>query len=362
MEAVSLQALADQAAADSNHTTQEAITRFFLSDVGAYIRELSTLKELLAGRRLHDPELRMEFARLTDTVIAAGEQTVAQFDKTTAKRVKEAFRQAIRPWTADNPFLERCWTKPRGYAGDYLMMEHGYLNRVHMTGGLAGAFDRYFSDSYENVRQRKYKLCDAIRRLVLDEARTGASLKMLSLGSGPCREWVELEVECNAGVWTDRRINRTRLTCIDKDPEALAYARKQVIGNSLLESAEFIEADLFQFTKADRWRAEERSYDFIYGVGIANYFYDTMLQNIIANAFTLVKPGGELMVTHKAREGFNFPVADWLCDWVFLKRSAEEFSSVYQEALADAHGQFTFRLERIPDGTMFFGYATRTQA
>lgn len=362
MEAASLKALADQAAGDSDQATREAIAHFVVSDIGTYVQQLDALKERLVGRRLHDPALRMAFAQLTDGVIAAGEQTVAGFDKATAKRVKEAFRQAVRPLTAGNPFLERCLTKPRGYAGDYLMMENGYLNRVQMTGGLAGAFDRYFSDSYENVRQRKYKLCDAIRKLVLDEARGAASLKMLSLGSGPCREWVELNEERSAGAWQDRRVHLTRLICIDKDPEALAYARKQVVGNSLLESTEFIEADLFQFTKADRWRAEEQSYDFIYGVGIANYFYNAMLQNIIASAFTLVKPGGELMITHKAREGFNFPVADWLCDWVFLKRSAEEFSTVYQEALADVEGTFTFRLERIPDGTMFFGFATRTQS
>jgi SAM-dependent methyltransferase len=273
--------------------------------------------------------------------------------------VKAAFREAISPWTAQNPFLERCLKKPRGYAGDFAMMEVGYLRWTAMGGGLAGVFDRYFADCYDNVRQRKIKLCDAIRRYLVNSTRLGIPLRMLSLGSGPCREWVDLDHERRSGTFRDVAVNPTRLVCIDKDPESLAYARQQLAGNSLLESVEYVEADLFQFTRADRWRGQERSYDFIYGVGIANYFYDAMLQNIIASAFTLVKPCGELMITHKDGESFNFPVADWLCDWVFLRRSEPTFATVFREALADYEGQFAFRTERIPDRTMFFGFARR---
>lgn len=182
---------------------------------------------------------------------------------------------------------------------------------------------------------------------------------MMSLGSGPCREWVDLDREFRATGAKQPAIRKAQLTCIDKDPEALAYGRARLAGNGVLESVEYVETDLFHFTKADRWRSREQSYDLIYGVGIANYFYEAMLQNVIASAVTLVKPGGELVITHKDRDTFNFPVADWLCDWVFLKRSAEEFSAVFEEALSASRGQFAYRLERIPNGEMFFGFAKR---
>ena len=360
VELGALQRLAEQITSDQRAPEAARVRDFFCVDMADYLKTLNALDRQFIGAGLQDTTLRVRFAQACDAIIAQGEQAVAGLDKATAARVKQGFRFVLAPWTAENPFFERCLKKPRGYAGDFLMMEVGYLRWTAMRGGLAGAFDRYFADCYDNVRQRKTKLCDAIRRYAVDRTRGETPLRMLSLGSGPCREWVDLDHERRTGAFRDQPVNRTRLVCLDKDPEALGYAQQQLTGNSLLESVEYVEADLFQFTRADRWRGQERSYDFIYGVGIANYFYDAMLQNIITSAFPLVKPGGELMITHKDGESFNFPVADWFCDWVFLKRSERTFASVFQSALADFPGQVSFRTERIPDGTMFFGFARRT--
>ena len=351
--------LAEQIMGGQGGAEAARVKEFFATDMAAYLTALNAFEAQFTGPGLQDAALRARFAQLCDAIVAKGEQVVAGLDKAVAKRVKEGFRTVLVPWTVGNPFLERSLKKPRGYAGDYAMMELVYLRWMAMGGGLAGVFDRYFADCYDNVRQRRTKLCDAMRPYLVDRTRSGTPLRMLSLGSGPCREWVDLDHERRTGAFRDQPVNPTRLVCIDQDPESLAYVKQQLAGNSLLESVECVEADLFQFTRAERWRGEERSYDFIYGVGIANYFYDAMLQNIIANAFALVKPGGELMITHKDGESFNFPVCDWFSDWLFLKRSEQTFATVFQAALEDCDGQWTFRTERVPDRTMFFGFATR---
>lgn len=356
----SLRALAERIVpVDGESRIDNKIMDFFSSDLAQYFSQLETLEHRLVGEGLRDPALCAQFSQATHAIIAKGERVVAGLDKGIAKRVKEAFREALQPWAAGNPFVERCLKKPRGYAGDFAMMDIGYDNQPVMSGGLAGAFDRYFSDTYECVRQRKEKLQQAIRPRLLETASSKAPLRMLSLGSGPCREWVDLDREFRAAGVTPPAIRKVQLTCIDKDPEAVAYSQARLAGNGVLDSVEYVETDLFHFTKADRWRTREHSYDFVYGVGIANYFYEAMLQSVIASALTLVKPGGELLVTHKDRNSFNFPVADWLCDWVFLKRSAEEFSASFQEVLSASSGQFAYRLERIPNGEMFFGFAKR---
>ena len=354
-----LKILVEQILGEQNGPEARRVKQYFTSDVVEYLDALNVLASQLVGIGLQDPGPRTKFAQLCNDVIAKGERAITGLDKATAKRVKEGFRTVLAPWVTQNPFLERCLKKPRGYAGDFLMMEVGYLRWTAMEGGLAGAFDRYFADCYDNVRQRKIKLVDTIRRYLVNRTSLGTPLQMISLGSGPCREWVDLDHERRTGAFHDVAVNKTRLVCIDKDPEALAYGLQRLKGNSLLESVEIVEADLFNFTQAERWRGAERTYDFIYGVGIANYFYDATLQNIIAGAISLVKPGGELMITHKDGESFNFPVADWFCDWVFLKRSEHEFAAVFQEALSGCEGRFNFRVERIPDGTMFFGLVQR---
>lgn len=356
----SLKALAERIVpVDGESRIDHKLMDFFSSDLAQYFRQLETLESRLVGEGLRDPDLRTRFSQVSNAIIARGEQVVAGLDKSMAKRVKEAFREALQPWAAGNPFVERCLKKPRGYAGDFAMMDIGYDNQPAMSGGLGGMFDRYFSETYECVRQRKEKLQNAIRPRLLETTPSKEPLRMLSLGSGPCREWVDLNREFRATEAKHPAIRKVHLTCIDKDPEALAYGKARLADNCLLESVEYVETDLFHFTKADRWQSREQSYDLVYGVGIANYFYEAMLQNVIASAFTLVKPGGELLITHKDRDTFNFPVADWLCDWVFLKRSAEEFSALFEGALSASRGQFAYRLERIPNGEMFFGFATR---
>ena len=181
---------------------------------------------------------------------------------------------------------------------------------------------------------------------------------MLSLGSGSCREWADLDLQLHSGRLPST-VRKVRLTCLDFDAEALAFGRRRLAGHPLLESVEFVETDLFGFTRAERWRNDLASYDLVSGLGIANYFYDTVLENILASAFTLVKPGGELMITHKGRSEFNFAVADWFCDWVFLKRSDQEFTALFHRALSEFDGTYEFRLEWEPCREIMFGIAKR---
>ncbi len=357
----SLTALAERTIpTEGDAGVRQRITEFLTSNIARYLQHLNQLEDDLRGAGLVDLQLRARFANATNDVIAQGERVVAGLEKETTKRVKAAFREAIHPWTEGNPFIERCLTKPRGYAGDFAMMDGGYTNAPQTVGGLAGAFDRYFLDCYECVRQRKDNLRKHVRHYLLNGSREGRTLRMLALGSGPCREWADLDQERRAGALKDKRVAKAHLTCIDLDPDALAYGRHRLADNCLLESVEYVETNLFGFTRDERWKSQEQSYDLIYGLGIANYFHDAMLESIIASAFTLVRPGGELMITHKDSQTFNFPVADWLCDWVFIKRSAEEYSALFQNALSAFQGAFEWRLEWEPCGEIMFGIAKRT--
>ncbi len=344
---------------DGESRINQKIMDFFVVEVAQYQALLEGFERRFTSSMLQDGKLRSEFMQASDAIISRGEQAVAGLEKDVARRVKTLFREAIKPWMEGNPFIERCLGKPRGYAGDYVMMDMGYDNQPILTEGLAGVFDRYFLDHYECVRQRKDKLRDAIRGRILGSIQGSSPMRMLSLGSGPCREWVDLERWYRSEGAQAPKIQKTTLTCLDKDPVVLAYGKQRLADSRLLESVEYVEADLFRFTRGELWRNREQFYDLVYGLGIANYFYDAMLENVIASAFTLVRPGGELMITHKDSETFNFPVADWLCDWVFLKRSAEEFSRLFTSALGEVRGQFAYRLEPVPNGEIFFGIVKR---
>ncbi|MBI3321747.1 MAG: PilZ domain-containing protein, partial [Candidatus Omnitrophica bacterium] len=340
--------------------TTKRIRTWFSEDVRRYCQRLSEL-EGCVGRTVQrttpnpkDEDLRQEFAQLCDGILERGEQLLQRVhSRRTQRLVKRAFRRILSPWTAGNPFIERCLMKPRGYPGDYMMMEMGYAFRPRLGDGLSGMFDRYFSDVYECVRYRKDIAKERLRRLVTQES--SSPLRILSMGGGPCREWLELEQE----LPSNRTFRPVQFSCLDQDQEALDFARGHLSKNRLLTSVEYLRETLLSLSDAKKWTDRAQVYDFIYGMGIANYFYDETLTDILRGSFFMLKHGGELVVEHKDRERFRFAPADWLCDWTFVKRNEQGFSKVLLGALSGVKGTVDWRVERDRTGELVFGIARR---
>jgi len=279
-------------------------------------------------------------------------------DKRIRQLIKKEFRARIAPWTKGNPLINRALKKPKGYAGDYLMLELGYANNPKYAGGLSGVFDRCFIDALYCVAYRKDKLKELIRLRIEMPRKKGRVFRMLSLGSGPCREWYELERELRRSKVAPRQV---ALSCLDQDIAALGFAKSRLRGNWLLASTEFFQGNLLNFTQQPRWRERQESYDLIYGLGIANYFYNESLKKVIGGPLPLLKVGGELAITHKDANRFRFPIADWLCDWLFIKRSEEEFLKIIRESTLDVPGKYEARIEREDCGEIMYGMVKRLQ-
>ena len=299
------------------------------------------------------------FSKRTTGVIERCERIVQDVrDRRARQLIKKEFRIRIAPWTKRNPFVNRALKKPRGYAGDYLMLELGYENNPKYAGGLSGLFDRCFIDALFCVGYRKDKLKELIQSRLEMPRNKRRMFRMLSLGSGPCREWYELERELRGRNVAPRQV---ALSCLDQDISALGFARTRLKKNWLLTSAECVQGNLLKFTEQPKWTERQESYDLIYGLGIANYFYNESLKRVIGGPLPLLKVGGELAITHKDADRFNFPIADWLCDWLFIKRSEEKFLKVVRESTLDAPGKYEARIGREDSGEIMFGIIRREQ-
>jgi SAM-dependent methyltransferase len=169
---------------------------------------------------------------------------------------------------------------------------------------------------------------------------------------------VDLNQQLSDRLASGAMLPQVTLTCLDRDVEALAYAKTRLQNNRLLQEVEFLPADLLKFAESEAWPRHVGQYDVVYSLGVANYFYGTTLNIILDTGLRMLKPGGELIVTHKALETFNFVFADWFCDWIFVQRSKAEFTRCFQEALAPFQGQYEWRLEWRADEEMF-GIAKR---
>jgi hypothetical protein len=329
--------------------------------VSAQITEYTAFLDKLEKELGRKPSMEMlnknyaVFNKRTVGVIERCDQIIQEIrDKRARKFIKQDFRARIDRWTKRNPFINRSLKKPRGYAGDYQMLESGYAMNPIYRGGLSGLFDRCFIDTFLCVGYRKDKLKELIRSR-LETSKNGETLRMLSLGSGPCREWYELERELKGKV----KPRQVFLYCLDQDIAALTFAKKRLKNNWLLASVEFTQGNLLNFTEQPKWKERHLSYDLIYGLGIANYFYDESLKKIIRGPLPLLKVKGELAITHKDEERFKFPVADWLCDWIFIKRSERDFLQLFDECTTEVDGTYSTRIEREDCGEIMFGMIRR---
>ena len=341
---------------------REHCSRFFLSDVKEFMTWLNETEHRLteSSHEASTPSLRKEVdARFVD-IIDRGEAIVDGIRKPVAKKaVKAAFRRAIESRTAGNPFSKRSLEKPRGYPGDYLMMEMLYANQHDLSGGIAGVLDRFVMDHYECVANRKNWVKAHLRARVARPADSDAPLRILTLGSGPCREWFELEQELDEAERQRFFNSNIHLTCLDQDELALEFCRVRFSQSALVRSVEYVATSLLGFTKSEGWIERAGTFDVVYGAGIADYFYDEMLSSIVTSGFSLLKPDGELTITHKDSETYNFRIADWMYDWVFVRRSEREFAALFRQAVSMLRMPFECRIERDATGEMMFGVARR---
>jgi hypothetical protein len=87
-------------------------------------------------------------------------------------------------------FAERAYYKPKGYAGDFRMMEMIYANRPQGDGRLGGLVDQWCLNisAARAVRGRR----SLLKKLLLQEAALLASrpgpMRILNLACGSCRE------------------------------------------------------------------------------------------------------------------------------------------------------------------------------
>jgi extracellular factor (EF) 3-hydroxypalmitic acid methyl ester biosynthesis protein len=96
-------------------------------------------------------------------------------------------QREILPFMLLTETTERFYSKPRGYAGDFLTVEMIYQNRWAGTGRIGPLLDRCFlkTPAATAVRNRRALLAGEIMKSV--EAKTGAA-HVTSLACGPARE------------------------------------------------------------------------------------------------------------------------------------------------------------------------------
>ncbi|MGC4049770.1 MAG: class I SAM-dependent methyltransferase [Paludibaculum sp.] len=182
-----------------------------------------------------------------------------------------------------DPFTYRAFSKPRGYAGDAVMMDYIYglgeaIPAARAATPLGRAIFEYMGTrpSARGVRYRRQLIADLIDRTV---ARGGN--RVLALAAGHLRE-VELSAAVQAGQVEE-------FVAFDQDEASLAVVARDYghLGvrtvNGSVRAVLAGKANLGQF-------------DFVYAAGLFDYLSAPVATALTRLMFQMVRPGGTLLI------------------------------------------------------------------
>lgn len=236
-------------------------------------------------------------------------------------------REQIGPFIYGAPFAARAYYKPRGYAGDYEMMNHLY--RAEVTGRTL--FDqcmhKYFVDEPAGVavKNRGYYLVEKLNELFKSRP-TGDAMKIISVASGPA-----VEQQLFLQSHKEHFGRNVTFTCLDQDEESLKHAQKQIGSiDRFVKSGFKFNFKNHAIRNVIAGGLPEKDYDMVYSAGLFDYFTEPVAQMAAQKMLACLKPGGKLIIGNFSTENPCAPFMELWLDWNLIYRSKEDLERIFK--------------------------------
>ena len=254
----------------------------------------------------------------------------------------------IFPYFMRSRFAERAYFKPKGYAGDFLMMEHIYAGVPRGEGRFGEIVDQFCLErpGSRAIRNRRILLKDELLRLSGERTARGESTRIMNLACGPNRELFDFLAECDHSEWIDA-------LCVDIDPDALRHTNQHVNIFPHRASIRLMSENVIKWALG-RARHRIEPLDIIYSSGLCDYLDPRLFRALINRCHQHLKPGGTLLLgnfTHYPDSLF----LDKLLRWELIYRTEADLLDLFA---ATPFGD-RVRIIAEPERVNLFAVATR---
>jgi extracellular factor (EF) 3-hydroxypalmitic acid methyl ester biosynthesis protein len=215
-----------------------------------------------------------------------------------------------------DPFSSRSFNKPRGYAGDAVLIDYIYTRNCRTTqdetvsemGEKVFAFNRD-TPACAGVRARR----DLVAAMIDEICTLVDHPQVLSVACGHLRE----ATLCRSvtGGQTGRFI------ALDQDRLSLDVVEQEVLHHGVIPVCNSIRS-LFRGEVAD-----ER-FDFIYSTGLYDYLDDRIATKLTGRLFEMLNPGGRLLVANFLPDIWGAGYMESFMDWKLIYRTPEEMEAL----------------------------------
>ena len=321
---------------------------FFKNDFVAFQNRLLKLYVIVSKRRLDEKKVEEEFVGIINNFIKKLELFEKSLQrKNVISKVKRIFGDLVLDLSKGSILFKNSYLKPRGYPGDYKIMEAFYDNKP-LSNGIAALWDRYILNDHYVIAVRNRK--DSAKQMLcsLISKAYSKKIKILNLGCGSCRELREL---FNENLFIDKFLD---VTLIDQDKKALDYAKEKlkIIPSNI--KCNFVQKTIYSllYRTSLEFKQMLSAQDLVYSIGLADYLPDIILGKMMEFAFDLLNPHGKIVIAHKNAKRFRYPASDWFCDWHFIARNKREVLSLVKRYLKGR--KFSISLNEDSTKRVFF--------
>jgi hypothetical protein len=233
-----------------------------------------------------------------------------------AEYVAECRRHPLKDLIHEDPFTRRAFAKPRGYAGDAVLMDYiyGREERWPMPEGTTPLGRALFefttsAPAPAGVRARR----EFVANLLDDLAEEVDRPHVLSIAAGHLREAM-----LSAAV---KRRKLGRFAALDADRESM-----DEVGRAYgYYGVEVVPANFRQLVTG---RLQPGEFDLVYSLGLYDYLPQVVAQQLTWSMFRMLRPRGRLLVANFLPGIRDIGYMETYMDWKLIYRTRVEMLEV----------------------------------
>ncbi|RME25085.1 MAG: class I SAM-dependent methyltransferase [Deltaproteobacteria bacterium] len=230
------------------------------------------------------------------------------------------FRKQFWDIILSSEMLRRTNLKPRGYAGDYVMMRMIYENRFRGRTVFEKFMHKFPLDTpaAQAVRNRRTIVAETARKL--SEEKSG-SLKVLSVACGPAWEVGDI-------VKAPEDAARYEFTLLDQDPLALEEAEAECkrVAKKIGRPVNFrtVRQSVRTMLASPEFKDQIGLHDMVYAMGLFDYLTGPVAPLVLQKMYELVTPGGVLLIGNYHPRNPTRIYMEYWADWVLYYRDEQK--------------------------------------
>jgi extracellular factor (EF) 3-hydroxypalmitic acid methyl ester biosynthesis protein len=226
------------------------------------------------------------------------------------------------PYVLTTETADRFYSKPRGYAGDFLAIHNIYQNVPGGTGRLGPVVDRMFLETPPSkaVRNRRHLLAEEILASV--RAKPEGPVRVTCLASGPATEVFDAFAKLEDKT-------RLKVTLLDIDLQSLAFVDEIRTRQKLGSQITLVNENLIALFLGRGGKSPTEPQDLIYSIGLIDYLNDKLVNKLLQYAHANLAPGGRVILGNFHPRNPAKEFMDYVLEWNLIHRTEEDMNRIF---------------------------------